>query len=109
MTDAEPRFESVDLSGATLHYSGSVGSTVWAAVPGVADKFISEIFVHCPVDQATANRLFISFNGGSKQVTLTPGGHFSWTPKGYKKQFHIKGNASSGVLYEILVNFETDG
>ena len=109
MADAEPRFESVDLSGATTHFSGNVGATVWLAVPGTVDKFISEIFVHCPVDQDVANRLFLSFDGGSKEVTLTPGGHVSWTPKGFKKQFHIKGNASAGVQYEILVNFETDG
>ena len=109
MPDVEPRFESVDLSGNTLHFTGTVGATLWAPVPGTADKFISEIFVHCPVDQAISNRLSVSFDSGVNAISLTPGGHFSWTLKGFKKQFHIKGNASGGVLYEIVVNFELDG
>ena len=108
MVDVEPRFESSDLSGSTSHFNGSIGSTVFTPFPSVANKFISEIFVHCPIDQDVSNRLLVSFDSGTNYVTLTPGGYFSWSPKGPKKQVHIKGNVTS-VLYQIIINFEADG
>jgi hypothetical protein len=96
-----------DNDGSTVQGSGSVGlSTI--SFPDPAQTPISEFLIQCPVDQVDTNRLFVSLDGGTNYLTLYPGGHWAWTPKGETTdQITLLGNVAS-VNYEIVANLELD-
>ena len=50
----------------------------------------------------------VSLDGGVSYLTLYPGGHWAWTPKGgLLTQITLLGNVAS-VNYEIVANLEVD-
>lgn len=107
MADSPPRHEGSDNQGSTSQSSGSVGTTP-INFPVSAGAPISEFLIQCPHDQLDSNRLLVSLDGGSNKMTLYPAGHWAWTPKGQTiTQITITGN-QSGVLYEVVANFEVD-
>ena len=107
MVDSPARFEIADNQGSTLQASGSVG-TIALSFPDPAQTPISEFLIQCPEGQAVDNRLLVSING-SDFLTLSPSGHWAWSPKGQTvTQITIKGNIVTGVLYELIMNLEVD-
>jgi len=107
MVDSPARFEIADNDGTTVQASGTVGlSTV--LFPDPAQTPIAEFLIQCPVDQVDTNRLQVSLDGGVSYLTLYPGGHWAWTPKGgLLTQITLLGNVAS-VNYEIVANLEID-
>lgn len=105
MTDLAPQFEITDTKGSTSHYNGSVGTTA-IAIPTVADKIISSCWIENDSDNTpVTKKLYFSFDGGSDFTDLKLGESITWSPKGDRKQIHVKGNVSS-VSYKIIINYE---
>jgi hypothetical protein len=101
--DENPGFETQDLSGSTVNYQNTVGTSP-INVPTVADKVISEVFFKCSVQTPATTRCFISFDN-TTYLTLLPGEAIGWSVKGNKKQIRIKGSGA-GVLWEAVINYE---
>lgn len=105
MTDSAPQFEVTDTKGSTGHYNGSVGTTT-VAIPTVADKVISSCWIENDIDNTpTTKKLSFSFDGGTTFTELKLGESMIWSPKGDKKQIHVKGNVA-GVSYKVIINYE---
>lgn len=107
MGDSGPRFEIADTAGTTLQKSDTVGTSA-IDFPVAAGNAVSEFLVQCPTDQLDSNLLKVSLDGGTNVMTLSPGGHWAWTPKGSTiTQINLVGNVA-GVKFEIVANFEED-
>lgn len=107
MVDSPPRHETADNQGSTLQSSGSV-DTLGIVFPNPAQGPVSEFLVQCPESQGIDYSLFVSTDG-SNFMTIRPGGHWGWTPKGQSvTQLTIKGSTNLGVLYELVMNVEVD-
>lgn len=107
MGDSPARMEIADDQGTTLQESGTVGLSN-ISFPDPALTPIAEFLIQCPIDQSDNNRLYVSLDGGSNIMTLLPGGHWAWTPKGSSvTQINLLGNAAA-VKYELVVNIEVD-
>lgn len=105
MTDSTPQFEVTDTKGFTIHYNGSVGTSA-LAIPTVADKIISSCWIENDIDNTpVTKKLSFSFDGGSTFTDLKLGESITWSPKGDRKQIHVKGNTAS-VNYKVLINYE---
>jgi hypothetical protein len=89
-------------TGDTIHLNGSVGASN-TPIPAVAGGVITQVLIECVVDQASTNKLYISFDGGTLFKTLAQGSSMTWTPRGGLTQLVIKGNVAA-VDYEILMN-----
>jgi len=104
--DSPPGFETQDLYGDTINYSGNVGTTA-IAIPTSADKVISETIIRVPDQSPSTRTLQVSFTSiAGPWMTLAIGEYIAWSVKGTKKQFWIKGSTAN-VEYEIIVNYET--
>ncbi len=104
MVDLDPGFETVDNSGSTDHFNGSVTTVI--NIPSVADKVISEVFIQ-NISTPASSVLQVSFNGGAGFTRISRNGHFAWTPKGQNsRQIQIKSLTAASVSYEIIINFE---
>lgn len=101
--DQAPGFEIQDLTGATINYSGTIGTSP-TNIPTTANKTISEVIFKCPYQTPVTIRCSISFDG-SIYFDLMPGEVIGWSAKGYKKQIQIKAN-QAGVSYQAIVNYE---
>lgn len=107
MGDSPPRHEAADNQGETIQQSGTVG-VASIDIPAVAGAPIAEFLVQCPEDQDVDGRLKVSLDGGSNFLTIYPGGHWGWTPKGDSvTQITLEGNQAN-VEYEIVINREVD-
>lgn len=102
----ESQFETRDTVGTTTHFNGTVGTSA-TAVPGSATTVISELRVVCPIDQEDGKHLLVSFDSGTTFIDLYRGGFLDWTPKGDKRQIHIKGSKAN-TKYQIVMNREVD-
>ena len=99
-----PEFESVDLAGSTVAYSGTVTTAI--AIPGVADKVISEFFLE-NTSSGSSDILEVSLDAGvSYHKIITRNGHWSWTIKGFIQQIYIRSLNGGGVNYTAVINYE---
>lgn len=101
--DQNPGFETQDLDGSTINYSGTVGTSS-VDLPASSNKVISEVFYRCPHQTPTTIRCLISYDG-TTYISLNPGEAIGWSVKGNKKQIKVKGN-QAGVTYEAVINYE---
>lgn len=105
MTDTTPQFEITDTKGSTVHYNGTVGTSAFA-IPTVAGKVISGCLIENDIDNSpSTKRLSFSFDNAVTFTELKLGESIVWTPKGDRKQIHIKGNVAS-VSYKVILDFE---
>lgn len=102
--DESPGFEMQDLSGSTVNYSSTVGTSP-INIPTVANKVISEVFFKCSSQTPASIRCYVSFDG-STYLTLLPGEAIGWSIKGNKKQIVARGS-TSGVVWEAIINYES--
>jgi hypothetical protein len=98
-----PGFETQDITGSTLNYSGTVGVSA-INIPTSANKVISEVLFKCPYQTPLTIRCQISFDG-TTYFDLMPGEFIGWSTKGFMKQFKVKAN-QAGVSYQAIVNYE---
>jgi len=103
--DFAPSFETQDIDGSSSHYNGTVGTSA-VSIPSSADKVISEFILKCPIQTPLTKECLVSLDGGTNFFSLRVGEHLGWSPKGSMKQIQVKGS-TSGVEYEILMNFES--
>lgn len=103
MVDVVPGFETVDASGTTAHFNGTV-TTSPANVPSSAGNVIAELLIHNTSTLPTVN-LLVSFDGGTTFKTIKPDGVLIWSPKGGLKQIRIKSSTGT-ASYEIIMNRE---
>lgn len=89
-------------TGTTTQFAGTVG-LVNTNVPTVAGGVITQVLIECNVDQASTNKLYVSFDSGTTFWTFAQGASMSWTPRGGITQLVIVGNAAA-VDYQILMN-----
>ncbi len=102
--DKNPGFETQDLDGNTVNYSGTVGTSS-INLPTTAGNIISEVFFRCPHQTPTTIRCSISYDG-TTYLTLNPGEAVGWSVKGNKTQVKVKANQSN-VSYEAVINYES--
>lgn len=102
--DIYPGFETQDLTGSTVHYNGTMGTSN-VAIPTVADKVMAEVLVKCPYQTPLSVECYVSFDSGTTFFTLGVGEYLGWSLKGNIKQIYIKGS-TAGVAYQIIANYE---
>jgi len=94
---------SDDLSGNSDHFTATVGTTP-VSLPTVADKDISAVLINTQEISPSSKRLLVSFDGGTKFLTLKRNTIIGWSPRGPLKQIVVKGSVAS-VEYDIVINF----
>jgi len=104
MADAIPQFESIDLSGSTAHYVGTVGTTP-TSIPGASGAPIAEVLINTQSITSGSARLLVSFDAGTTFTTIKRNTILGWSPRGPITQLVIKGN-EAGVEYDLVVNYE---
>ena len=102
--DEESAMEIQDLSGSTVHFSGTANTTP-VTIPAVANKVISEVFFKCDYQSPTTKLCQISFDNGANYLSLAVGESIGWSAKGRIKQIRVKGS-TTGVTYQGLINYE---
>ena len=109
MAHATPDFETKDVLGKTLQFSGTVGLSN-LTLPAVSEGKISEFLLRNPDTNNITTKLLLSLDGGTSFFSLARGEFIGWTPKNNAsnmpiEQLIIKGSAVS-TFYELIVNVE---
>jgi hypothetical protein len=94
-----------DTDGSTTHETGTVGTTP-IQLPSSPGLTISEVLINTQSITSQANKLLVSFDGGTTFMTFKRNTIVGWSVKSKPTQIDIKGN-NAGVEYDILINFET--
>lgn len=109
MAHNAPDFETKDVLGKTLPFSGTVGTSN-LTLPAVSQGKISECLIRNPDTNLITTKLLLSFDGGLNFFSLSRGEFLAWSPKNDASnnpinQIVIKGSAAT-TKYEIIINVE---
>lgn len=109
MAHQNPDFETKDVLGKTLPFSGTVGLSN-LTLPASSQGKISEVLLRNPDTNGITTKLYLSFDGGSNFFSLSRGEFIGWAPKNNAsnmpiEQIVIKGSVAS-TNYELLINVE---
>jgi hypothetical protein len=109
MAHASPEFETQDILGKTLPFTGNVGTSN-LTLPVVSQGKISDVLIRNPDTNLITKKLFLSFDGGTTFFSLSRGEFIGWSPKNNASnmpinQIVIKGSAAA-TDYEIIINVE---
>jgi hypothetical protein len=105
----QPDFETKDVLGKTLQFSGNVGLSN-LTLPASLQGKISEFLLRNPDTNNITTKLFLSLDGGTSFFSLARGEFIGWSPKSNAsntpiQQLVIKGSVAS-TAYELIVNVE---
>lgn len=104
--DGKLEIDQSDLTGTTTHFAATVGTTEISLPPSpVSGKIVSEVLINTQIIDSTAQRLLVSFNGGSTFMTFKRNTVIGWFVRGQHPQIKIKGN-EAGVPYDVIINLE---
>lgn len=109
MAHQQPDFETKDVLGKTLPFTGTVGTSNLTLPPSVQGK-ISEMLLRNPNTNSINTKLYLSFDGGTTFFSLSRGEFIGWSPKSNAsntpiEQIVIKGSVAL-TDYELLINVE---
>lgn len=109
MAHAQPDFETKDVLGKTLQFSGNVGLSNLTLPPTLQGK-ISEFLLRNPDTNNITTKLLVSLDGGTSFFSLARGEFIGWSPKSNAsntpiEQIVIKGSVAV-TAYELIVNVE---
>lgn len=109
MAHNAPDFETKDVLGKTLPFSGNVGTSN-LTLPASSQGKISEVLIRNPGTNLVTTKLYLSFDGGATFFSLSRGEFIGWSPKNNASntpidQIVIKGSIAV-TAYEILINVE---
>lgn len=109
MAHNTPDFETKDVLGKTLPFTGNVGTSN-LTLPAASAGKISEVLIRNPGTNLVTTKLYLSFDGGATFFSLSRGEFIGWSPKNNASntpidQIVIKGSVAV-TAYEILINVE---
>jgi hypothetical protein len=109
MAHETPDFETKDVLGKTLQYSGNVGLSN-LTLPAVSEGKISEFLLRNPDTNNITTKLLLSLDGGTTFFSLARGEFIGWSPKNTVanmpiNQIVIKGSVAV-TAYELIINVE---
>lgn len=109
MAHASPDFETKDVLGKTLPFTGTVG-LVNLTLPVTPLGKISEMLLRNPDTNGINTKLYLSFDGGVNFFSLSRGEFIGWAPKNNAsnmpiEQIVIKGSVAL-TNYECIINVE---
>jgi hypothetical protein len=109
MAHSNPDFETKDILGKTLPFSGTVGTSN-LTLPTSSQGKISEMLLRNPNTNGINTKLYLSFDGGTTFFSLARGEFIGWSPKSNAsntpiEQIVIKGSVALSD-YELIINVE---
>lgn len=109
MAHASPDFETKDVLGKTLPFTGTVGTSN-LTLPVTSQGKISEMLLRNPDTNNVTTKLFLSFDGGTTFIGLGRGEFIGWAPKNNASNMPIEQVVIKGSValtnYEMIINVE---
>ena len=103
---SKPQFESIDLTGQTLQFASSVGTTptLFPSSP-VANHFVSEILINTQKMTGFSQRLQVSVDGGTTYMDIKRNTIIGISVRGQIQQIHVK-SLSGTINFDMILNLE---